>query len=323
MIKIFDFIEYTEEIFAGVKNTVGGKTKSGYYLIDSQALSVYVKNCRQSPNHSFTSACISGFLNKCRYFIYPENRTESYKADIPLREFSERCVDMFFKKFGINFSFLRIDSDNTMFVEVQKKCLENLFEQIISLFCKYGSFDEKEFLHFLEMYFCRYRFELYNTDMNCLFSNYDVFTQSELSDYVICTTNAFYKLKFIYTRSNYVVGREEYIRKIRNHYQVQMNEIQSTFRLVYDAVKLGRSIDKNFNIYDLSAVATYMLYKNNYDEVLKKFGKFCSGMADLRKKYSERYDKIMNMNLVKFECTLHKFFFYIIVQYQNAPEDDT
>lgn len=39
MIKIFNFIEYTEEIFVGVKNTVGGKTKSEYYLKDSQALS--------------------------------------------------------------------------------------------------------------------------------------------------------------------------------------------------------------------------------------------------------------------------------------------
>lgn len=117
MIKIFDFIEYTEEIFAGVKNTVGVKTKSGYYLTDSQALSVYVKKCHQNPKHSFTSASMSGFLNKCRYFIYPENRMQDCKIDISVREFSERCVTMFFKRFGINFGFLRINSDNEKYIE--------------------------------------------------------------------------------------------------------------------------------------------------------------------------------------------------------------
>jgi len=323
MIRIFDFIEYTEEIFDGVKNTVGVKTKSGYYLSDSQALSIYVKKCRQNPNHNFTAANISGFLNKCRYFIYPEKRTENYKVDISVREFSERCVAMFFKRFGINFSFLRINSDNENFVKVQKKCLENLFEQIISLFSRQKDFKENDFLHLLEMYYCRYRFELYNTDMDCLFNNYNAIMQSELSDYLICTTNAFHKLKFIYTKANYVVGRKEYIQEIRKHYREQINEIKSACRLISDTVKSGKNNIKNFNTSDLSVIATYMLYENNYGEVLKDFRKICSYMTNIRNKYSGMYDRILNMELVKFECMINKFYFYILVQYQNAPEDDT
>lgn len=158
--------------------------------------------------------------------------------------------------------------------------------------------------------------------MNCLFNNYDVFTQSELSDYVVCTTNAFHKLKFIYTRSNYVVGREEYIQEIRKQYQEQINEIQSACKLIADAVKSGRNINRNFNIPDLSVIAVYMLYENNYDKVFTKFREFCSGVIDLRKEYSERYDRMLDMKLANFECMLHRFFFYVIMQYLNAPEND-
>ncbi len=322
MIRIFDFIEYTEEIFEGVKNTVGVKTKSGYYLSDSQALSMYVKKCRQNPNHNFTAANISGFLNKCKYFIYPENRTENYKVDISVRDFSERCVAMFFKRFGINFNFLRINSDNEKFVEVQKKCLENLFEQIISMFSRQKGFGENNFLHLLEMYYCRYRFDLHKIDMDYMFIHYDVIMQSELNDYLICTTNAFHSLKFIYTRANYVVGRKEYIQEIRKHYQKQIKEIKSACRLIADIVKSGGNNVKKINIPDLSTVATYMLYENNYGEVLEDFEKICSFMTSTRNKHSEMYNRILDMELVKFECMINKFYFYILVQYQNAPEND-
>lgn len=323
MIRIFDFIEYTEEIFDGVKNTVGVKTKSGYYLSDSQALSIYVKKCRQNPNHNFTAANISGFLNKCRYFIYPKNRTENYKVDISVRDFSERCVAMFFKRFGINFSFLRINSDNENFIKVQKRCLENLFEQIISMFSRQKNVEENNFLRLLEMYYCRYRFELYNTDMDCLLNNYNVIMQSELSDYLICTTNAFHSLKFIYTRANYVVGRKECVRVIKKYYQKKIREIESSCRLIADTVKSGKNNVENFNTPDLSVIAAYMLYENNYGEVLKDFRKICSYMTNIRNKHSELYNRILNMELVKFECMINKFYFYILVQYQNAPENDT
>ncbi len=322
MIRIFNFIEHTEEIFEGVKNIVGVKINSKYYLSDSQALSMYVKKCRQNPNHNFTATNISGFLNKCRYFIYPKNRTENYKVDISVRDFSERCVTMFFKRFGINFSFLRINSDNEEFVKMQQRCLENLFEQIISMFSRQKEFSENDFLHLLEMYYCRYRFDLHNADMDYMLSHYDVIMQSELSDYLVITTDAFHKLKFIYTRANYVVGRKEYIQEIRKHYREQINEIKLACRLIADTVKSGKNNVENFNIPDLSAVAAYMLYENNYGEVLKDFKKICSFMVDIRNKHSELYDRILNMELVKFECMINKFYFYILVQYQNSPEND-
>lgn len=320
--KIFDFIECTEEIFKGVKNTVGGETNSEYYLRYSQALSVYVKNCRQNPNHSFTPASISGFLNKCRYFIYPENRIESYKIDISVREFSERCVTVFFKRFGMNFSFLRINSDNKKFIEVQKKCLENLFEQIISIFHKYDVFEEKEFLNFLKMYYCRYRFDLYNTDMKCLFSNYDVLMRSELNDYVRYTTNAFHKLKSIYTRARHIYERDEYILEIRRHYQKNIKDIETVCEQVSDAMKSGVNNIEKFNMPEWSAISVYMLYKNNYSEVWKIFKEIYSEMVNIRNNNPKKYDEILSVELVKFECMLHKFLFYIIVQSLNAPEDD-
>lgn len=322
MIKIFNFIECTEEIFVGVKNTVGGKTKSEYYLKDSQALSKYVKKCRKNPECNFTAASISGFLNKCRYFIYPERRMENYHIDISVREFSERCVTMFFEKFGINFSFFRINSDNKKFIEVQKKCLENLFEQIISMFSKHGDFEEREFLYFLKMYYCRYRLELYNTDMKFLFDNYDVLIQSELNDYVRYTTNAFHKLKSIYTRARHIYERDEYILEIRRHYQKNIKDIETVCEQVSDAMKSGVNNIENLNMPEWSAISVYMLYKNNYSEVWKIFKEIYSEMVNIRNNNPKKYDEILSLELVKFECMLHKFFFYIIVQSLNAPEDD-
>lgn len=353
IIRIFEFIEYTEELFDGVKNTIGGKTNLKYYLSDSQALSLYVKKCQKNPNHKFTAANISGFLNKCRYFIYPEKRMENYKVDISVKEFSERCIAMFVKRFGINFSFMRINSDNKKFVAMQKKCLENLFEQIILMFSKQKTFSKNDFLYLLEMYYCRYRFELYNVDMNYLIKNYDVILQSELSDYVICTTNAFHKLKFIYTRATYVIGYEEYIREIRMQYDKQIKWLQSTCRLISDIFDANKKEDvkqyigslenhvynsdrmkeiyvcwnnkyENWksellhlyfcnnlpnDISGLSVIATYMLYSGNYENVLNDFNQLCSCITDIRNKHSELYDKILDRELIKFECVLNKFYF--------------
>ena len=247
---------------------------------------------------------------------------ENYHIDISVREFSERCIAMFFKRFGINFNFLRINSDNKKFIEIQKKCLENLFEQIISMFSKHGDFEEREFLYFLKMYYCRYRLELYNTDMKFLFDNYDVLIQSELNNYITYTTKAFHKLKSIYTRAKYVYGRDEYILEIGKHYKKNKKDIEMACKQVSDAMKSGENIEK-ICMPEWSAMSVYMLYKNNYSEVWKDFRKIYSEMLEIRNNNPKKYDKILNLELVRFECMLHEFFFYIIVQFLNAPEDDT
>lgn len=92
--------------------------------------------------------------------------------------------------------------------------------------------------------------------------------------------------------------------------------------MIADTVKSEKNNVEKFNIPDLSAVAACMLYENNYGKVLKDFKKICSFMANTRNKHSELYDRILNMELVKFECMINKFYFYILVQYQNAPEND-
>lgn len=73
--------------------------------------------------------------------------------------------------------------------------------------------------------------------------------------------------------------------------------------------------NSKLKILDLSAVVAYMLYENNYGEFLEYFRKFCSFIIDIRNKYSELYDRILNKELIKFEIMLHRFYFYITVQY--------
>lgn len=325
MINIFDFIKFTEELFVGVKNTIGEEISSGYYLIDSHMLSDYVKKCQESPKHNFTTANTAGFLNKCRYFLYPEKRAEHYKADISVRTFSECCVTMFFKRFGVNFSFLRINSDHEKFVEVQKKCIENLFEQVLSWFRKRKSLEEHDFLQLLEMCYCRYRFELYNIDKDYFLNNYEYLLQSELNDYNNCSIKAFHKLKIMYTKSNNTAGNVSYLDEIKAYYKVQMDIIQSIWKSITETIASGKNKIKNSDLPDLSVIATYLLYKNDeYDKTLEYFRKKCASLMKTRNKNPEFYDNILNtenMDLVKFECLLHKFYFYIMKLSQNVPKD--
>lgn len=352
MIKLSDFIEYTEEIFAGVKNTVGERVGSCYFLYENQTLSTYVKDCKKKPNRSFTSANCSDFLNKCRYFIYPERRAEQYKADISVKNFSERCVLMFFKRFGINYSFLRITpelTDNKEFIAEQKRCLEDLFEQIIKNFMIQSSYEENFFADMLKLYYCRYRFDLYKVDMGYLLGHYDILMQSELNDYLIYTTDAFHKLKFIYSGSK-AVGLKEFISTVKNQYTRQIKELNKTLNVLADVMKAKKKEnvekylnkifkeeyfawreDKNWKLkfihlylhpnngtFSLSTIAAYMLYFNDYQTVVNDFMKLCSDMAGMR----EEYAKFPVTNLIRFECMIYQFYFYILVAYQNAPESN-
>ncbi|MDE5582626.1 MAG: hypothetical protein K2J08_02830, partial [Ruminococcus sp.] len=159
-------------------------------------------------------------------------------------------------------------------------------------------------------------------DMKCLFSNYDVLMRSELNDYVRYTTNAFHKLKSIYTRARHIYERDEYILEIRRHYQKNIKDIETVCEQVSDAMKSGVNNIENFNMPEWSAISVYMLYKNNYSEVWKIFKEIYSEMVNIRNNNPKKYDEILSLELVKFECMLHKFFFYIIVQSLNASEDD-
>lgn len=353
MIKLSDFIEYTEEIFSGIKNTVGDEIDSCYFLYDSPMLSAYVKECKQKSKRSFTAADCSGFLNKCRYFIYPEKRFKQYKADISLKDFSERCVFMFSKRFGINLSFLRITpglTENEEFISEQKRCLEDLFVQIMKNFMIQSCYKESFFSDILRLYYCRYRFDLYRVDMRYLLGNYDLLMQSELNDYLFYTTDAFHKLKFICTESK-VIGRKSFVETLKTNYTKQIKELNETFNATADVMKAKKKEDveeylnkifkeeyfawredKNWklnflhlslqqynNTLALSIVAAYMLYFNDYQTVLNDFKKLCSDMVYMR----EEYAKFPLTDLIKFECNIHEFYFYILVEYHHTSESST
>ncbi|MGN0605972.1 MAG: hypothetical protein ACI4JM_05575 [Oscillospiraceae bacterium] len=259
---------------------------------------------------------------------------------------------MFFKRFGINYSFLRMTpelTENKEFISVQKRCLEDLFEQIIKNFMIQSSYDESLFSDMLKLYYCRYRFDLYKVDMGYLLGHYDILMQSELSDYLIYTTDAFYKLKFIYSGSK-AVGLKEFISMVKNQYTRLIKELNETFNATADVIKAKKKedVDKYLNDrfngeysdwredkdwklkfihlslsqynepFALSAIAAYMLYFNDYQTVVNDFMKLCSGMADMR----EEYAKFPVTELIRFECMIYEFYFYILASYQNAPESN-
>lgn len=173
---ISKFIEYTFELFPNLKNTVGDKAKGkdkSYSLTDSQALSVYIRKYNKGSNPVFTQCNVNFFINKCRYFIYPEQREKIYinssgkVMDISVDEFSDRCINLFFLHFGINFSFLRIEKDdNTKFAHQQKKFLEDLFYQTVSLFKrdKTEKSHKSEIIFLLKLLFVKYRYILFSVD---------------------------------------------------------------------------------------------------------------------------------------------------------------
>ena len=68
----------------------------------------------------------------------------------------------------------------------------------------------------------------------------------------------------------------------------------------------------------LSTIAAYMLYFNDYENVVNDFMTLCSDMADMR----EEYAKFPVIDLIRFECKIYEFYFYILVAYQNSPESN-
>lgn len=121
-ISFFQFLEQTEYIFNGFISVVGKRNKNTgkIFLKDSTTLRNYKKKYREALEirgkcPHLVDKTKNYFLDKCRYFIYPENRENEYtlKNGEPVESleiFSSKCVTMFFQLTGINFSFLRIDT---------------------------------------------------------------------------------------------------------------------------------------------------------------------------------------------------------------------
>ena len=212
-----------------------------------------------------------------------------------------------------------------------------------------SSYEENFFADMLKLYYCRYRFDLYKVDMGYLLGHYDILMQSELNDYLIYTTDAFHKLKFIYSGSK-AVGLKEFISTVKNQYTRQIKELNKTLNVLADVMKAKKKenvekylndifqepysdwrADKDWKLkfihlylhpnngtFSLSTIAAYMLYFNDYQTVVNDFMKLCSDMAGMR----EEYAKFPVTNLIRFECMIYQFYFYILVAYQNAPESN-
>lgn len=207
-ISFYDFLEQSEYIFSGFISVVGMENKKTgkIFLVDKPTLRNYKKKYREAESNGtkrphVTDNLKSIFLNKCRYYIYPEKRECEYtlkngeKVE-PLNVFSAKCVTLFFQITGINFSFLRINPDypNQKFVLNQKKCLVDLFDSVLTLFKKSVSDEVKliekngklqtvrvnaftikntvpmnEFFKWMKYLYLRYRYILSEIDSEYLF----------------------------------------------------------------------------------------------------------------------------------------------------------
>lgn len=145
-----DFLEQTEYIFTGFISVVGMENKETgkIFLADKPSFRDYKRNYREAetngiPRPHITNRLKKKFLDKCKYYLYPDKRESEYTLKNGERVesieiFSAKCVTLFFQITGINFSFLRINPDysNQKFVLRQKQCLIDLFDSVLTLFLK-------------------------------------------------------------------------------------------------------------------------------------------------------------------------------------------
>lgn len=202
-INLCEFLEQSEYLFNGFIS-VGGKRNENtgkIFLEDAPTLRKYKKKYREVLETKgkcphLTDETKKYFLNKCRYFIYPEKRDVEYKLKNgetveSLEVFSSKCVTLFFQLTGTNFSFLRIDTTykKKEFVKTQQECLENLFCSIVDMFMRSDAeirmltltdssldlkevpvfkikdaVDEQLFMKCVKVLCLHYRYKLYNID---------------------------------------------------------------------------------------------------------------------------------------------------------------
>lgn len=179
------------------------------------------------------------FINKVNYFLYPDKRLESCCADfkdkdISIEDFSVYCVNMFYKRFGIEFDFLRIipDKADSAFVEGQKRCLVDLFKQCLYWLNIGKGVQEEIWDKLLKMFYRDLRFQLLKIDRKYLMSTYDPILKSELKEYALCSGNAFHHLKNLYTHTNYVIGNDELVNHMQNAADDQYTIFKKTIQFI-------------------------------------------------------------------------------------------
>lgn len=292
VITLADFIEYSDEIFLDVKHFKGECVdgKEQYYLSTSHALYDYVKKSKNGEKPNFTSANMDMFLNKVKYFLYPQKRSEQYKKDISVKDFSSYCVNMFYRRFGIDFDFLRItpDETNVAFVEKQKECLVDLFRDclyFISEKMKIEKVEKGTWNRLLMIEYQNIRYQLFQEDREYLFSKYNVFLRPELEDYVSSFSRAFHHLKRVYRDGVVVIGKSEFLYDLHKDAQMQYVKAKCTIDLIFCIISATEKSDILNQIQKLNFyVFKYEDENNQIDEVrisLRKFKEFYETLDDI------------------------------------------
>lgn len=263
VISFADFLKQANYIFTGFESTIGEQNKSGEYsLASKRSLSRYISNYKNGQFQHLKDEICQYFLNKIRYYIFPEKRQSEYESADGSRVesldvFSDKCVTLIFQLTGINFSFLRISSENKNkeFIEEQKCYLETLFEMIVSLFksaeaslytlnenekIKYSGIvkcvlSKEDLRNYVKLYYTYARWQLLLKFSQYLVSNYSLFTADELINCTRYSSYAYNQLKHLISESKYDLNKDEAEEKLKKGYQ---NSAAALKKIVNGIIKI-------------------------------------------------------------------------------------
>lgn len=298
IIRAYEFLEMTDELFGKFTSTVGGAVGEGknirYKLETKQTLHDFIKKCKDGKNASLMNNHCDMLVNKCRYYLYPEKRITEYtllggESVESVERFSERCIGLFFRLTGVDFNFLRVDTEaKKAFSSQQKKSIETLFRDTIQQF-KYAEGNQiagSYFITFIKLEYVKFRYELLRMDVSHLANQYYPFRSDELAHFVEYTLKAHQVLNSMFLKAHYQIGRDETLWKMKNGFKKSTHILQKLIKHIQDVSNLeGRKKIKELFETELKARAMFIGItddneKNKYMQLLKDLN-----VAEWKNKY--------------------------------------
>ena len=314
VITLADFIEYSDEIFLDVKHFKGECVdgKEQYYLSTSHALYDYVKKSKNGEKPNFTSANMDMFLIKVKYFLYPQKRSEQYKKDISVKDFSSYCVNMFYRRFGIDFDFLRITPDETSvaFVGKQKDCLVDLFQNCLYFLQRVERVEKKTWNGLLMIEYQNIRYQLFLENKNYLFLKYNAFLKSELKDYASSFSSAFHHLKEVY-RGGVIIGKNDFLNRLREDAQLQYIKARCTVDLISSIISATGKSDI------LNKIEKLNCYIFKYEDENSKVSSVRSSLRE----FKEFYEALDDINLEQKSTLIENCLYSICHMVYTFPDE--
>ena len=307
---LYKFIQQTESLYSGLSNYVGKEKDDKIILVNSRALSDYLKKSQNDYSPKFTSNDAQYYINRIKFLIFQDKRdmensdeTIKDKIDSP-EDFSAKCVDLFFRISGINFIFLRLSPDNEeiSFIksrQLQQTCLYLLFEVTID-YLMYKIEEEKknskhskerntEDIHSLlsslwSMLFKAFRYILLIKEQ-LSFQNIEFFfTNTELYDCLRLVKGDYYNMRKKYLELGYWNKNSNYIVNIsstppapppflfKSNFKTLAKELIDIFKLIK---KISKAHNKNIPVIIensfLSNNVKYTNYKLDSENSVIKF----------------------------------------------------